>query len=225
MLHHNPSGRPTKDCISGATKLQYDKCLHEKIQELRIGHGTSTKMVLLLSFSTDNMIREMQKYPEVFFMDVTGRANKQKRSLFVLVGRKPNGNTFIANVTLVPSGKDHSYYFIMRVQWMYNHYILSIGQAWVYRLVSRYIWPVHFGSVTISRNRLGLTDEERAEYETFERNIALDPNYRNSKLMLCAFHAIWMPFRQTVRPTLPKSSGGNLSKIGREYGECFELIN
>ena len=97
MLHNNPSGRPTKANIRDVT-------LAEKVEDLRIAHGSDSKMVLLLSFSTDKMIRGMQMYPEVWFLDVTGRANKQKRSLFVLVGRKPCGSSFIANVTLIPSG-------------------------------------------------------------------------------------------------------------------------
>eukprot|EP00956_Cyclotella_meneghiniana_P042437 scaffold248461_cov107-Cyclotella_meneghiniana.AAC.1 len=72
MLHNNPSGRPSKANIRDVT-------LAEKVEDLRIAHGSDSKMVLLLSFSTDKMIRGMQMYPEVWFLDVTGRANKQKR--------------------------------------------------------------------------------------------------------------------------------------------------
>lgn len=64
---------------------------------------------------------------------------------------------------------------------------------------------------------MALTDEEKAEYETFERNIQSDPNYEKSSLMLCCFHAIWIYFREKVRPNLPKN-GNILTATGREYG-------
>ena len=98
MLHTNPGGRPSK--------LDLDNNLmRENIADLRLSHGSTSKMLLLLSFSTDLMIRSLHMYPEVWFLDVTARSNKQKRNLFVLVGRKPSGNSFISNVTLIPSGK------------------------------------------------------------------------------------------------------------------------
>jgi hypothetical protein len=40
--------------------------------------GNDKKLVLIISFASDEMIRETMKYPEVFFMDCTARVNKQK---------------------------------------------------------------------------------------------------------------------------------------------------
>lgn len=67
-----------------------------KIQELRrdFSFDSKSKMVLLLSFATDEMIKEVQKNPEVWFMDVTSGANIQKRDLFIMVVRKPDGTCF-----------------------------------------------------------------------------------------------------------------------------------
>jgi hypothetical protein len=81
-----------------------------KIQELRrdFSFDSKSKMVLLLSFATDEMIKEVQKNPEVWFMDVTSGANIQKRDLFIMVVRKPDGTCFMGNVTLIPSGKVQS---------------------------------------------------------------------------------------------------------------------
>ena len=217
MLHTNPGGRPSK--------LDLDNNLmRDNIADLRLSHGSTSKMVLLLSFSTDLMIRSIHMYPEVWFLDVTARSNKQKRNLFVLVGRKPSGNSFISNVTLIPSGKFccvciHNLCSTFG-SLLFSMYRILIGQAWVYRTCTRLIYPHLFGAVTVQRNRMGLTDEERAEYETFERNIAIDPNYCNSTLMLCCFHAIWMFFREKVRPHLPKK-GQFLTAIGKEYGKAF----
>ena len=98
MIHHNNRGRPRLIDINKDTK--------KRIAQLRkdLKFDNNTKLLLILSFSTDGMIREMMKYPEVNFHDVTSRANKQKRDLFVTVGRKPSSICFIANVSLIPSG-------------------------------------------------------------------------------------------------------------------------
>lgn len=103
MLHHNPTGRPRAVTI--------DDCMIDKVHDLRFQIGSQAKMVLLLSFSTDSMIRDLQKNPECWFLDVTARSNLQKRNLFLSVGRKPSGNSFIGNVTLIPSGELGSFLF------------------------------------------------------------------------------------------------------------------
>ena len=63
------------------------------------------KLVILLSLSTDPVIRETMKYPEVYFMDVTYGCNRQGRNLFVNSGRKPTGRCYLSNVTLIPNGE------------------------------------------------------------------------------------------------------------------------
>ncbi len=94
------------------------------------------------------------------------------------------------------------------------------GKAWVFRYITRSIFPELYGDVTIQRNRLGLTDEDPSEYRTFETNTKVDDNCIRSKVMLCTFHAIWKPFKETIRPRLPKESDGILlSSIGKSYGE------
>lgn len=56
-----------------------------------------------------------------------------------------------------------------------------------------------------------------SEYKTFESLIELDENFTNSRIMLCCFHAIWMPFKANIRGKLPKK-GSNLTKAGYDYG-------
>ena len=99
------------------------------------------------------------------------------------------------------------------------------GKAWVFRYITQSIFPKLFGDVTVQRNRLGLTDEDPLEYRTFEANTKSDKNYQQSKVMLCTFHTIWKPFKETIRPRLPKKSGGVLlSTIGKSYG-AFMMSN
>jgi hypothetical protein len=40
-------------------------------------YDSGKKLVPVISFASDEMIRETMKYPEVFFMDCTARVNKQ----------------------------------------------------------------------------------------------------------------------------------------------------
>lgn len=104
MVHHNPRGRPTKADIS--------ESVNAKVKNLRedLAFHDNKKLVLLLSFSTDEMIKAVQKYPEVWYMDVTGRANRQKRDLFLMVVRKPSGQCAIGNAMLIPSSEYYRQY-------------------------------------------------------------------------------------------------------------------
>ena len=73
-------------------------------------------------------------------------------------------------------------------------------------------------------NRLVLTDEEDAEYRSFENLIVTHEMFRSSKVMLCTFHAIWQPFKSDIYRLLPskKSTTGKLielTEIGRAWGE------
>jgi len=75
-------------------------------------------------------------------------------------------------------------------------------------------------------NRLVLTDEEDAEYRSFESLIATNVKFKKFKVMLCIFHAIWQPFKCNIYPLCPrKSKKGKpteLSKVGSDWGEyCF----
>ena len=79
-------------------------------------------------------------------------------------------------------------------------------------------FPYLYGSQTIQRNQLALTDEDTSEYRMFEMITSMVPNYKQSKVMLCTFHAIWKYFKEHIRPTLPKE-GILLSETGRKCGE------
>jgi hypothetical protein len=80
------------------------------------------------------------------------------------------------------------------------------------------IFPFIYGSQTIKRNRLRLTYEDALEYRTFESITSKEHAYKNSKGMLCTFHAIYKHFKEHIRPMLPKN-GMMLTEKGHEYGE------
>ena len=64
-----------------------------------------TKLVLLLSFSTNKMIKQTMMYPEVYFMDCTGKANCQKRELFISVVRSPSFPPSFSSSLIHSTGK------------------------------------------------------------------------------------------------------------------------
>ena len=98
-----PRGRPKV--------LNVDPNIQSDIEHLResLTFDSNTKLVLLLLFSTDKMIKCTMMYPEVYFSDCTGRANRQKRELFISVVCSPSGKCFMSNVTVIPSGDDPSF--------------------------------------------------------------------------------------------------------------------
>jgi hypothetical protein len=90
---------------------------------------------------------------------------------------------------------------------------MNAGKNWVFRYIFKYIFPQFYGEITVRRNRLELTDEDPAEYKTFENITKIDDNYNKSRIMLCVFHAIWKPFKENIRPLLPKK-GKLLTTVG-----------
>ena len=92
-----PRGRPSL--------LNVDPNIQGDIKDLRqsLTFDSKTKLVLLLSFATNEMVKRTMMYPEVYFMDCTRRANRQKRELFISVVRSPSGKCYMSNVTVIPS--------------------------------------------------------------------------------------------------------------------------
>ena len=95
-----PRGRPQVSEL-----LKSDSVVQSEISTL-ISKLTfdSKKLVIMILFASDEMIRETMKYPEVFFMDCTARVNKQKREFFFSVIRTPSGKCHLSNMTIIPSG-------------------------------------------------------------------------------------------------------------------------
>ena len=87
-------------------QLNVDPTIRGEIIDLReaLTFDNKTKLVLLLSFYMNEMVKQTMMYPEVYFMACTGRANRQKRELFISVVRSPMGKCYMSNVTVIPSG-------------------------------------------------------------------------------------------------------------------------
>ena len=178
---------------------QCPELLKEELDRLKnkMNYKSGAEILLAVSFASDEMSRHVHMFPEVFFIDVTANTNRQKRDLFLMVVKDANGQTFVGNATVIPSGRRWVY------QKIYSHFFLQL-----------------YGEVTIGRNRLALTDDDNAEHGPFDNCIETMDCYKNSRHMLCVFHALVMQFHADVYPKLPHKPGQNkeLTELGGEYG-------
>ena len=138
-------------------------------------------------------------------MDCTGRANRQRRDLFISVIILLRGNVtcpmsplfqqvFFCKMLLVIKPKSYIMFF----------YSTNAGKNWVFCYIFKYIFLQFYGEITCRINRLTLTDEDPVEYKTFENITKIHDNYNKSLIMLCMLHAIWKPFKETICSLLPK---------------------
>lgn len=106
VMHSRPRGRPRS-----VTKFDCTDEVKNEVSNLRaeLGYQKGTKILLLLSLATDEMIRLVTAYPEVFFMDVTANTNRQKRGMFLAVVKDSSGKTFPGSITIVPWGGNTSH--------------------------------------------------------------------------------------------------------------------
>ena len=76
VAHSRPKGHPPV-----TTTLRTNDSVCSEIESLHeeLTFDKDTKLVLLVSYATDEMIKIMMMYPEVYFMDCTGQANRQRR--------------------------------------------------------------------------------------------------------------------------------------------------
>jgi hypothetical protein len=126
--------------------------------------------------------------------------NRHCKELFVMAVRTPAVLTFPGNFAIIPSAK-----------------------KWVFHAIFRLAFLELYGDKVCSLNHLVLTDEEDAEYRSFESLIATNVKFKKSKVMLFIFHAIWQPFKRNIYHLCPrKSKKGKpteLPKVGSAWGE------
>ncbi len=136
-----------------------------------------------------------------FIYSCCAGTNNQKKELFVMAVRSPIDKTFPGNFTIIPS-----------------------AQKWVFHAIYCLAFLCLYGEHICSLNWLVITDEEDAEYCSFETLILTHEMFWSSTVMLCTFHAIWQPFKRDIYHLLPskKSQNGKLielNEVGRARGE------
>jgi hypothetical protein len=113
----------------------------------------------------------------------------------------PTGKTLPGNFTIIPSAK-----------------------KWVFHAIYRLTFLSLYGEHICPLNQLVITDEEDAEYHSFETLILTHVMFQSSNVLLCMFHAIWQPFKRDIYHLLlsKKSHNGKLielTEVGRAWGE------
>jgi hypothetical protein len=104
----------------------------------------------------------------------------------------PTGKTFPGNFTIIPSAK-----------------------KWVFHAIYCLAFLSLYGKHICLLNQLVITDEEDAEYCSFEILILTHEMFCSSTVMLCTFHAIWQPFKRDISfATIQKI---NNWKVDRTY--------
>ena len=101
--------------------------------------------------------------------------------------RTPSGRTLPGNLAIIPS-----------------------EQSWVFHAIYQYAFPHLYSSEVCSRNRLVLTDEDEAEYRSFESVIETTSDFQNSNVMLCTFHGVWMAFKKDLLTLLEDCEHGKV---------------
>ena len=109
--------------------------------------------------------------------------------------RTPSGKTLPGNLSIIPS-----------------------EQSWVFHAIYQYAFPHLYSSEVCSRNRLVLTDEDEAEYKSFEALIETTSDFKQSTVMLCTFHGIWMAFKKDLLTLLEDC------ECGKVYGKYTFFI-
>ena len=154
MLHETgsglfayPKGRPSS-LSKDVTGIRLPCCddVENRIRQMRSDNGLldSTKMLVIISLATNEMVKYMYMYPDVWYMDCTSGTNREKKDLFVVAVRSASGDTLPVNLTVFPS-----------------------AQKWVFEAIYKTAFPNLYSPDVCSMNRLVLTDEEKAEYEPF----------------------------------------------------------
>jgi hypothetical protein len=113
--------------------------------------------------------------------------NRQKKQLFVMAVRSPSGTSLPGNLTIIPS-----------------------EQKWVFHAIYQLAFPHLYSSDVCCRNQLVLTDEDDAEYKSFESVIESIDVFKRSTVMLCTFHGIWLAFKKDLLPLLDQCQYGKL---------------
>ena len=121
--------------------------------------------------------------------------NRQKKQLFVMAVRTPSGKTLPGNLSIIPS-----------------------EQKWVFHALYQHAFPQLYSSEVCFRNRLVLTDEDEAEYRSFEDLIQVTKEFSKSSVMLCTFHGIWMAFKKDLITLLDECACGKL------LGTCVQCV-
>ncbi len=101
--------------------------------------------------------------------------------------RTPSGRTLPGNLAIIPA-----------------------EQLWVFHANYQYAFPHLYSLEVCSRNCLVLSDKDEAEYRSFESLIKTTSDFKQSTVMLCTFHGVWMAFKKYLLTLLEDCECGKV---------------
>jgi hypothetical protein len=174
----------------------------------------NTKMLLFILIATNDMIKYVSMYPEVWFIDCTygeyfynflsiadiiscwyflPATNRQGEKLFVMGERSASGDTLPGNLTIIPS-------------W----------QKWVFHSIYKYVFPI-----CILYN---LCKKSTCPHWQGSSEYSREDHFSQSTVMPCTFHGIWMAFNQSIVKTDGDNDFGILYGTTSLFIKCHEPI-
>jgi hypothetical protein len=144
LVVYKNKGRPTAE---ERTIMDCPDKMRVELQKLRdeLTVDPGNEILVVLSIASDQMMGHVHMFPETWFMDVTANTNQLKRYIFLVIFCDANGQCFFGNLTVIPS-----------------------GQSWIFMKIYRISFVQLYGDITISHNRLGLTDEDTSDLRPFQ---------------------------------------------------------
>ncbi len=186
--------------------------------------------MLLVLIATNDKIRYVSMYPEVWFLDCTAGEYGGCQNMAIILSTYKLVTFIFALYILVDTylytlftgtNRQKKELFVMAVHSASgdtlpgNLTIIPSAQTWVFHAIYQHAFPHLYPSEVSSRNRLVLVDEDTSQLKPFESLITTTSIFELSKVMICTFHGIWMAFKKAILLNYGKS------KYALIYGEIM----
>jgi hypothetical protein len=106
-----------------------------------------------------------------------------------------------------------------------TYQLYPLRQKWVFHALYQHAFPHLYSSEVCFRNRLVLTNEDEAEYRSFESLIQVTKEFSKSSVMLCTFHGIWMASKKDLITLLDECACGKLLGMCVQFEFLFLLYD
>jgi hypothetical protein len=131
------------------------------------------RILIAIAWVRNEEKRLFELFPEVIKADVTSQTNKEKRPLFLVIGKDSYGKTFTVFRCFMP-----------------------LEQKWIFQWLWETAFPILVRKSVLQRNILLLTDGDFNEYEPFVN--ARNALYPHSQHGLCCYHLINLPISKKL---------------------------
>jgi hypothetical protein len=173
---------PVEDANKMAAGIASVRDLHQQWQ-LDIDQS---KVLLCAGWAEKEAIAQFKRFPEVIFMDTTGKSNNEGRPLLLTCGRDNWGFAFVAARLFMPN-----------------------KQGPFFRWFCMNAAPIILGKEAISRVRLIITDGDSQEFEAVKQSTSA--HFVNAVHGRCAYHIVQKTYETAIHervmpdPTVAKT--------------------